>query len=104
MARSALAEAAHHRGAAAIAITEINYNPPSDAIRRIRRDHQLHIKPIPLAGIHFSEGIEFAFAGGEIRQGQSMLLVRDPAAFGNAHPFAPPPDAASVLRRFNNAA
>ncbi len=70
-------------------ITEIMYHPPSPPPGSPYSNEDFeyielkNIGPtsINLAGVHFTDGVEFAFTSGTLAAGQTMLLVKNTAAF-----------------------
>jgi hypothetical protein len=70
-------------------IAEIMYHPTSPAPGSPYGNEEFeyielkNIGPtsINLAGVHFTEGVEFAFTSGNLAAGQTMLLVKNIAAF-----------------------
>lgn len=44
--------------------------------------------PVPLTGVHFSNGIDFTFTAGSLAPGATAVLVRNPAAFAERYPLA----------------
>ncbi|MFT4547329.1 MAG: hypothetical protein ACI8XO_001313 [Verrucomicrobiales bacterium] len=89
---SALAEATFLTGTAAAAanlvVSEIHYNPSETQGKLAEFIELMNIStaPLDLAGVTFSQGIDFAFgAQATLAPGQRGLLVADPAAFEAAY-------------------
>ncbi|MGK0188086.1 MAG: hypothetical protein ACI9R3_003878 [Verrucomicrobiales bacterium] len=64
-------------------ITEIMYHPgvTHPGTEFIELTNTSSTTALELAGVHFSEGIDFTFAARQLAPGQSILLVEDSAAF-----------------------
>jgi hypothetical protein len=73
-----------------VVISEINYNPPGDT------DETEFVEflnagstPALLNGAHFTSGLEFTFGDVSLAPGQTIVLVKDAAAFAAAYPGVP---------------
>jgi CotH kinase protein/Lamin Tail Domain/Chitobiase/beta-hexosaminidase C-terminal domain len=87
---SALTEA--NFSASDLRITEIMYHPAGDGLAEFLEITNTGAATVSLAGMHFTQGIDFAFDTSSIQTlaaGERLLIVRDLAAFqavhGNAH-------------------
>src|SRR5678815_4763677 len=70
-----------------LVVTELNYNPPGpDDLTEFIEITNTGGQPAPLNGAHFTEGIAFTFGNVTLPAGQSLVLVRDAAAFAAAYP------------------
>ena len=78
-----------------LVITEIMYHPADDpdidpdAYEFIELKN-LNAFSIDVSGVHFSEGINYAFPlGRKLAPGEIVVLVKDPVAFARRHPGVP---------------
>lgn len=71
----------------ALAFTEINYNPPGsgDATEFLEITN-IGGGTAVLNGAHFTAGVTYAFTTLSLTAGQSVVLVKDPAAFAAMYP------------------
>lgn len=75
-------------------ITEIMYHPPVPPLGSpyVREDHEyLELKNIGpagmnLAGVHFTNGIDYVFGNVTLNAGQTLILAKNPAAFTSRYP------------------
>ncbi|MCZ6792713.1 MAG: lamin tail domain-containing protein, partial [Planctomycetota bacterium] len=84
---------------AALRISEIMYNPPGDrppgAPPGDRRGefielHNVSEVSVDLGGLHFTDGVEFAFAdGASLGPGEYLVIAADPQEFAALHPGVP---------------
>src|SRR6185436_20162955 len=74
-------------------ITEIQYNPAalppgvgtnSDEFEYILLKN-IGPAPLDLTGVHFANGIDFQFTSGSLGSGQTVAVVRNPAAYLSRH-------------------
>ncbi|HTD65020.1 MAG TPA: lamin tail domain-containing protein [Candidatus Limnocylindria bacterium] len=78
-------------------ITEIMYNPPAPVAGSPypREDFEYlelkNIGPVAmnLGGVHFTNGIEFAFASVTLNAAERIILAKNPAAFASRYPGVP---------------
>lgn len=71
-----------------LAITELMYHPAAPSAGPYRADDFQYVElmntgadTLALTGFHFTRGLEFAFAGGQLTPGQRVVLVKNRAAF-----------------------
>jgi hypothetical protein len=70
-----------------VVISEINYNPDgSDDATEFVELLNVGATPALLNGAHFTSGIEYTFGDVTLAPGQTVVLVRDSAAFTAAYP------------------
>ena len=63
-------------------ITELHYHPPGDGLAEfIELQNTSATVTLDLTGIHFSDGIEFAFTASTLAPGERIFVVRNTAAF-----------------------
>jgi hypothetical protein len=73
-----------------VIITEIHYNPPGpDDATEFLELTNIGTTAAFLNGAHFTEGIGFTFGNVTLGAGQSLVLVKDAAAFAAAYPGVP---------------
>ena len=72
---------------ARIVVSEIFYNPPGSA-ETGEFIELMNAGPatVSLSGLHFTEGLEFAFTSGTLAPCARLVLVKDAAVFAAAHP------------------
>ena len=63
-------------------ITELHYHPPGDGLAEfIELKNTSTTVTLDLTGIHFSDGVEFAFSASTLAPGERIFVVRNTAAF-----------------------
>ena len=63
-------------------ITELHYHPPGDDLAEfIELQNTSTTVTLDLTGIHFSDGVEFAFTASTLTPGERIFVVRNTAAF-----------------------
>lgn len=73
-----------------VLITELNYNPlGTDDLTEFLELTNVSSQPASLNGAHFTEGIQFTFGELTLAPKQSVVLVKDAAAFAAAYPNIP---------------
>ena len=70
-----------------LVVSELYYNPPGpDESGEFIELLNTGTTTVALAGLHFTEGLDFTFAGGTLAPGARLVLVKDAAVFSAAHP------------------
>lgn len=73
-----------------VVFTEIHYNPPGpDDLTEFVELTNIGGQPASLNGAHFTAGLTFTFGNVTLNPGQSLVLVKDSAAFTAAYPGVP---------------
>ncbi|MGI9242373.1 MAG: lamin tail domain-containing protein [Verrucomicrobiales bacterium] len=73
-----------------LVISELHYNSdgPSDDTEFIEILN-VGSASVDLTGVHFSDGVEFSFAGGTLEPGEVIVVVEDQLAFETMYPSVP---------------
>lgn len=73
-----------------LALTEIHYNPPGpDDLTEFLEITNIGGQPASLNQAYFTDGVEFEFGDVTLGAGESLVLVKDAAAFATAYPGVP---------------
>ena len=62
-------------------ITELHYAPPGGKLFEFIELKNIGTAPLDLTGVHFSDGVDFAFTGGNLAPGAYGILVAEPGNF-----------------------